>query len=147
MGSPNNTFGASNMAQDSQIRHHLGSWSFHVDSWANAPNMKVLLIRYEDMKSAALDTFTKAIEFLQIEASQDEIQLAIDNAKIEKLQQIEEQSVFKERPTKVARFFRKGIVGDWEAGLSSDQVRKLTRDHAVVMNKHGYLQESLIEFF
>lgn len=147
MSNPDNAFCDTGFGQASQVRHLLGSWSTHVQSWAKAQGMNVLLIRYEDMKITPMETFAKAIEFLKIEASQEELALAIENAKIEKLQHLESQSGFKERPAKVERFFRKGIIGDWESKLTSAQIRRIVRDHAIVMQEHGYLNESLIDFF
>lgn len=147
LGDPNAAFCDTNFGQASQIRHKLGSWSSHVESWMKATDIQVLPIRYEDMKFSPMETFAKALDFLKIKASPEELALAIENAKIEKLQRLEEQSGFKERPAKVARFFRKGIVGDWELQLSSAQIRRLVRDHAVIMQKYDYLDESLVNFF
>ncbi len=147
LGDQNSAFCDTHFGQSSQVRHQLGSWSTHVESWMTAPDLNVHLIRYEDMKLAPMDVFTKALEFLQIKASPEEIELAIENAKIEKLQHLEEQSGFKERPAKVERFFRKGIVGDWENQLSSEQIRRIIRDQAIVMHKYNYLDESIIDFF
>lgn len=147
MGDKNNAYSNSPFTQSSQIRHKLSSWSAHVESWNTAKELNVLCIRYEDMKASPQATFSKAMDFLQIKASEEEIALAIDNANIDKLKELEKKSGFKERPANVETFFRKGIVGDWEKSLTSEQVRHLVRDHAVVMNQYGYLNDELVDFF
>ena len=134
-------------AQLSQVRHYLSSWSLHVKSWTTAKNLNLLILRYEDMKTSPIDAFTKAMKFLQIETTQEQIQLAIDNAQIEKLQQLEEKFGFKEKPPKVGRFFRKGIVDDWKQELTSEQISTIVANHAIVMNKFGYLHQGLIDYF
>lgn len=147
LGNPETTYCNNPFEQSSQVRHQLCSWSLHVESWTTAKDLNLLVLRYEDMKNAPLDTFTKAMKFLRIEATSEQIQKAIDNANIEKLQEIEKKSGFKERPPKVEHFFRKGVIDDWKQELNSDQIRKIVGDHAVVMNKFGYMNETLIKYF
>jgi hypothetical protein len=146
MANYNLAYGASPFEQGSQIRHKLGSWSHHVESWQEAP-ANVLTIRYEDMKMNPLDTFSKAMDFLQIEVSEENVAKAIDNASMEKLKHLEETKGFKERPAKVQSFFRKGVMDDWKENLTSDQIKQIVRQHAGVMDKFGYLDEELIEYF
>jgi aryl sulfotransferase len=125
--------------QHNQLRQWLLSWSLHVQSWVTAQDINVLVLRYEDMKEHPLRTFTKAVEFLQLESSQVDITKALDNAHIEKLQQQEEALGFSEKPAKVARFFRKGIIGDWRNMLTPAQVKQIIYDHGDMMRQYGYL--------
>ena len=125
--------------QHNQLRQWLLSWSLHVHSWVSVQDINVLVLRYEDMKQNSLDTFTKAIAFLGLDVSQDVIQQALDNASIEKLQQQEVQSGFNEKPARVQRFFRKGIVGDWQQTLTPTQINRVISDHGEMMQRHGYL--------
>lgn len=125
--------------QHNQLRQWLLSWSLHVNSWATVQDINVLMIRYEDMKLNTLATFTKAIEFLQLGSSQEDIQRALANASIEKLQQQEVHSGFNEKPAKVGRFFRKGIVGDWQETLTPGQINRIVSDHGEMMQQFGYL--------
>lgn len=144
---PDLTYGNGIFGIKEQIRHFLGSWSFHVESWTSAPNLNILTIRYEDMKAFPFDTFSKAMAFLKIDVTEKDLNIAIEEARFEKLQSLEEKTEFREKPVKVERFFRKGIVGDWQATLTSGQIKRIVSSHAVVMQKHGYLDESLIEYF
>lgn len=127
--------------QHNQLRQWLLSWSLHVDSWVNAKEINVLVIRYEDMKNNPLPTFTTAIDFLKIQASQEELARALEHASIDKLQQQENESGFREKPAKVQRFFRKGIVGDWKNTLTPAQVKQIIHDHGDMMKQYGYLGE------
>ena len=127
--------------QHNQLRQWLLSWSLHVQSWVTAKDIKVLVLRYEDMKQKPMPTFTKAIEFLQLGSSQADIARALDSASIDKLQQQEDALGFSEKPAKVHRFFRKGIVGDWRNTLTPTQVNQIIHDHGDMMQQYGYLDE------
>ena len=139
MGNKKFAFCKGKHRQHNQLRQWLLSWSLHAQSWATAQDINVLMLRYEDMKQNPLATFTKAIEFLQLDSSQDDIKRALSNASIEKLQQQEAQSGFNEKPAKVGRFFRKGIVGDWQNTLTPAQINQIINDHGEMMQQHGYL--------
>lgn len=91
------------------------------------------------MKNNPLPTFTRAFEFLRLGSSQADIARALDNANIDKLQQQEDVSGFSEKPAKVGRFFRKGIVDDWRNTLTPAQVYQIIQDHSGIMQRYGYL--------
>lgn len=147
MGAQQHAYSGSIIEQAHQIRHRLCSWSEHVESWQNAPKLNLLTIRYEDMKTDPLDTFSRAMRFLTISFTEDAIRRAIDNASMEKLKHIEKTKGFKERPAKVATFFRKGTIDDWKENLSAEQIRKIIKQHAAVMHQFEYLDEALIDYF
>lgn len=138
MGNKKNAFCKNKHKQHEQLRQWLLSWSDHVRSWTTA-EINVLVIRYEDMKQNTLATFTKAFEFLQLDPVQVNLIRALDNASIEKLQQQEKQFGFRERPSNVDSFFRKGVVGDWRDTLTPKQVERIIYDHGEVMQQYGYL--------
>lgn len=139
MGNETFAFCKNQYRQHNQLRQWLLSWSLHVQSWVSAQDIEVLVLRYEDMKEHPLPTFKKAIAFLRLDSSETDIENALDNARIEKLQQQEDASGFSEKPAKVARFFRKGIVGDWKNTLTSAQIDRIIRDHGDMMQCYGYL--------
>ena len=139
MGNEKFAFCNGKYKQHNQLRQWLLSWSLHVQSWVLARDIKTLVLRYEDMKQNPLPTFTKAVEFLRLGSSQAEIARALDNASIDKLQQQEDESGFSEKPTKVDRFFRKGIVGDWRNTLTPAQIDQIIHDHGDMMQRYGYL--------
>lgn len=124
-----------------QLRQHLLSWSKHVKSWQSATNIRVLLLRYEDMLFSPMVTFRKAMDFLHINVADADLQQAIDNASFKKLQKHEMDVGFKEKSRVSNQFFRKGIAGDWEATLNEQQVQTIISNHAEVMFQHGYLDQ------
>jgi Sulfotransferase domain len=122
-----------------QLRQWLLSWSEHVSSWADAPNINKKIVRYEDMKHTPIETFTQIASFLELPNDKESITTALEHCKIEKLQAQEAQSSFREKAAKSERFFRKGIVGDWQNTLTDQQVKTIIKDHRVIMQRFGYL--------
>ena len=139
MGNKEYAFCQGKYRQHNQLRQRLLSWSLHVQSWVTAKDLNLLVLRYEDMMLDPLATFTKAVQFLQLNFSPNDIAQALDHSKIERLQQLEKESGFREKPAKMAQFFRKGVVGDWINTLTSVQIKQIIADHAPVMAEYGYL--------
>lgn len=139
MGDPSYVFCGSHKKQQNQLRQQLLSWSMHVKSWTELSNINTLVIRYEDMKLNALYTFTRASQFLNLEADAEDIQHALACSNIERLQLLENNQGFREKPAKTKHFFRKGIVGDWKNTLTARQVDQLIQDHGEVMALYGYI--------
>lgn len=124
-----------------QLRQHLYSWSEHVQSWLDASHSNKLFVRYEDMKLRPFTTFTKIATFLELPHDEPSIKIAINNSEIKQLQAQEEANTFKEKSSGAERFFRKGIVGDWQETLTSRQVNQIVNDHGRLMNHFGYLDD------
>ncbi len=139
MGKPHYAFCKGRSMQYHQLRQQLLSWSDHVQSWTLTKNIPCLVIRYEDMTSHPLTTFTCAVQFLQIEASPARIAQALADASMERLQKLEQTSGFSEKPAKTQHFFRKGIVGDWKNTLNHRQIDQIIQDHGETMRDYGYL--------
>jgi aryl sulfotransferase len=124
-----------------QLRQKLLSWSNHVLSWVDQAPFPVFMIRYEDMKSHPLETFTKAIRFAELECTAAQIQKAIDSSSFDVVQGQEEVKGFREKSPASSRFFRKGQVGSWREELSEEQANKIVQDHREVMRRFGYLDD------
>lgn len=122
-----------------QLRQRLLSWSGHVLSWADAPGLNKLIVRYEDMKQNSVATFSSMASFLELPHDKKSVTEALEHCKIEKLQAQEAASPFRERAAKSKSFFRKGLVGDWKNTLTDKQVNILINDHRSVMQRFGYL--------
>jgi hypothetical protein len=123
----------------SQLRQQLLSWSEHVTSWVDAPNIDKYIVRYEDMKQSPLETFTRIALFLGVSKDEKSILAALEHCSMENLQAQESLSPFKEKVPHAKKFFRKGIVGDWQTTLSATQIEKIICDHRNVMQRFGYL--------
>lgn len=122
-----------------QLRQKLLTWSLHVESWAQAAEIPIFLVKYEDMKLEPVKTFTAAVRFIGLECTDEQIARAIELSDFDKLKAEEEQKGFKERPYKTTSFFRAGTVGDWRNHLSNEQRDQLVNDHEATMRKFGYL--------
>ena len=146
-----------------QVFQFLGTWSQHALSWLEAPEMKIRLIRYEDMFQRPKETFKGLLDFLDLPDEPERCDKAISFSSFESLSKQEVSTGFVEAiPAKdhaafmgkeVAdipetasfqgerrvRFFRKGRIGLWREELSSDQVMRIIKNHRTVMEMHGYL--------
>jgi hypothetical protein len=121
-----------------QLRQKLGSWSEHVKSWVDRSGLPILVLRFEDMKSLPLPTFTRAVKFLDLEYPQSAIEKAIELSSFDRLQKQEVKHGFRERSHAASSFFRKGIIGDWRNNLAPDQVERIIKNHAETMRRYGY---------
>ncbi len=143
MANPNFTLASNRKRFNNQLCQTLSSWSGHVESWlAGIDNHNVFIIKYEDMLKNPQQTFSDAVNFLQLPYSSDQIRSAIQNSEFYKLQKLEQSHGFRERPEKSRLFFRKGTVGTWQDTLSESQIEMVINEHATVMRRLGYLSES-----
>lgn len=142
MADPAMGFCRSRNRLDHQVRQRLLGWSQHVQSWVQAPGLKVEVIRYEDMLAAPLDTFTRAARFLGLPDDPERVGKAIRFSDFSELARQEAEKGFRERPAGAAQFFRRGQSGDWRSRLSTSQVERLIADHGEVMRQFGYLDGS-----
>jgi aryl sulfotransferase len=122
-----------------QLRQKLLSWSGHVLSWVDQTSFPVCLLRYEDMKSLPLETFTKAVRFAGLDHTRDQIQMALGFSSFDIVQKLEEAEGFQEKSPSAKRFFRKGKVGSWREELNDRQAQQIVHDHREVMRRFGYL--------
>jgi len=138
MNDPTSTFAGRNDRLHNQLRQWLWTWSQFNQSWMQAPIPK-MVVRYEDMKQAPFDTFTKIATFLKLPNDSDNVARAIEQCQIENLQEQEKSKPFKERSAKAKSFFRKGVVGDWQNKLTEEQVKTVIDAHRPLMEELGYL--------
>ncbi len=141
MGNSQQTFYGGSNRLFNQLRQHLYSWSEHAQSWLDAPFDNKLFVRYEDMKLRPFATFTKMAKFLELPSDEVSVKRAVNNSEIKQLQAQEEANMFKEKSNQAERFFRKGIVGDWQEILTPRQVNQIINDHGRLMTHFGYLDD------
>ncbi|MDD5598011.1 MAG: sulfotransferase domain-containing protein [Victivallaceae bacterium] len=139
MNNPQFALAASQHTLPAQLRQILLTWSGHVRSWIDSP-VRVLVVRYEDMKFDTFNTFRKAVEFIGLDKSGEEIKDAIRKSSFDVLQKQEIRNGFKEKSPKAELFFRKGKVGDWHNHLNASQVDALINCHSELMKLFGYLE-------
>jgi len=124
-----------------QVPQRLLSWSEHVTSWLDAPGLLREVIRYEDMKSHPLKTFTQAAMFLELPTTPERIEKAVRFSDIRELQKQETEKGFRERPKRASRFFRKGAAGDWKNTLTPEQISRIIQNHFAVMRRFHYIDD------
>jgi aryl sulfotransferase len=122
-----------------QLHQKLLSWGNHVRSWVDEPDLNVHVVRYEDMLSASIPTFTAIVRFAGLETDAARITKALDFSSFDRLQGLELETGFRERSPKAQAFFRKGVSGDWRQTLGEDQITQLIAAHRDVMRRFGYL--------
>lgn len=141
MGNEEFAFCKSEDALSNQLRQKLLTWSKHVESFEKATEIPVHIIRYEDMKLEPIRTFAEAIKFIGLDYSEEQLKEAILKSDFKKLKDDEDKNGFKEKPSKVKSFFRKGEIGDWGNHLTKEQINKLIADHKEVMRRFGYIDK------
>jgi hypothetical protein len=122
-----------------QLRQELLSWSAHAESWTSQDKFPLLVIRYEDMLSDTLAAFTKAVAFLGIDASGEQIKHAIEASSFSRLQQMEKDRGFREKNWQSQQFFRSGTMGNWKKELTPGQIERVINANHDMMKRYGYL--------
>jgi hypothetical protein len=123
-----------------QLRQNLSSWSGHVKSWTEDSGLPLLVMRYEDMKAGPVETFARAVSFLGLHFTLQDIEAALERASFARLKQQEEEKGFSEKSAASPSFFRKGDVGDWKNVLTREQVNRIVEAHGEMMGRFGYLE-------
>ncbi len=123
-----------------QLPQPLGSWSGHVRSWLEQPDLSVHLVRYEDLHADPAATLAAIARHLGLAPPAHVVDAAVDAASFPRLQAQEAAEGFGERPAGAsAPFFRSGRPGDWRNHLTAVQVDRLQDRHGPVMQRIGYL--------
>jgi len=116
----------------------LGSWSDHVKGWAEAKDIPVMVVRYEDMLKNPYQAFQAVLRHIGLPVKREQLEKAIQFSNFEVLQQQEEKNGFKEAVKTQELFFRSGKSEQWKTELNEDQVAQILQDHGRVMKKFGY---------
>ena len=141
MINPDFTLSAEPLRLHEQLPQRLLTWSGHVLSWADAPGIRVHIVRYEDMKLRPLETFTEAVHFLRFQYDRQNIQTAIELSSFDELKRQEQAHGFREKYLGDRPFFHKGKIGSWRQVLTADQAKRIVCDHRDVMGRFGYLDK------
>jgi aryl sulfotransferase len=142
MAKPDFAFAKSRKGLSQQLRQKLLSWSAHVASWVDAEGINKLVVRYEDMRLQPLNTFTNMATFLELPNDEASVASALASCDMERLQAQESEKSFKEKSSRAEKFFRKGIVGDWQNTLTDEQVQRVVDTQAEMMHRFGYLDDA-----
>lgn len=142
MGDPSMTLGGGSREQ---LLQHLGDWSDHYRSWTSQTEIPVCVVRYEDLRADTAAALSRIAVFAGIEESDFTMTIndAVDAARFERLQKIEDEKGFSEKPVGAARFFRSGRSGEGKEALTADQQRDIRNRHADLMRELNYLEGEL----
>ena len=128
--------------RDTQLPQPLKSWSNHVLSWVDASDLNVHVMRYEDMRTQPLETFTAMTQHLNIKCKEEHIHKALAFSDFKRLKNQEKKKGFGENPMSNKAFFRSGRTGGWRDVLTDSQVERLISDHRAIMRRFGYIDQS-----
>ena len=117
------------------------NWMLSYKSWKSFKGVPSLFIKYEDLISDPINTFSSIIYLLSrntnIDYDQKKIEDILELIKFENLQELEIKKGFEESMS--GRFFRSGKVDTWKNVLSKNQVSKIENKFGDVMKELGYL--------
>jgi len=142
MGEADFAFVSNPRSLHTQLRQRLLTWSGHVTSWVDEPDLRVQVVRYEDLKADTAAAFCGVLRFCGLDEDPVRVEKAVRFSTFEQAQKQESEHGFGERMPESAAFFRKGQVGNWREELTPELVQKLISDHAAVMRRFGYLDEN-----
>ena len=119
-----------------------GTWSDHYNSWKTYNSRKILIIKYEDLISDTLNTFSKIVNYLseitEIKFDKDKIKYSIKKTSFESLSQLEKEEGFEEKG-KGKSFFRKGKIGSWKDELCKELSREIEFKFKKEMSELNYI--------
>lgn len=127
----------------SQLPQLISDWSTHVLGWLEADQLRVHVVRYEDLLDDPVPTLGAAARFLSLECDEAGLGLAVEAASFEALQREEREHGFREKPRGMQAFFRKGKAGGWREALTREQAERLLDAHGDVMRRLGYETDGL----
>lgn len=134
LNSPTAILGVSSSRVPRQLPQPLSDWSGHVRGWLDESDLRIHVVRYEDLPGA----FAGVLEFLGQPPDASRLEKAIRYSRIEELQSQERAKGFKEgereRP-----FFRQGRSGAWRHVLTPSQTARIESTHAHQMQRFAYV--------
>ncbi len=120
----------------------MGTWSSNYNSWRYYQEKKIHLVRYEDMIKKPENTFLKILKYLNLFLSfnidESKIKKAIQDTSFQNLREMENKAGFKELGSG-DKFFRKGIIGDWEQTLNPQMIRNIETNFQKEMRELDYI--------
>lgn len=124
------------------VNHVIGSWSTHVESWANMAERaqgKVIVLRYEDLLEKPAKHFAKAAKLIGLGQDKTRIDRAVRHTSFQTMSALERKHGFVEAVDEKTRFFFKGRANQWRETLTREQVQRIVDDHRGQMARFKYL--------
>ena len=124
-----------------------GNWRSHVESWIDSPlaeKGKLLLVKYENLRTETEATLNTIVEFLGCQPGTGAIQTAVEKNSLQQMKKKEQEAketIFKSYP-KDFRFVRRGSVGGWREDLTAAQIRLVEESAGSLLGRLGYSASS-----
>ncbi len=129
------------MPQVEQFPQWLGRWDGHVQSWVDQDEVRLELLRYEDMLADPTSCLRRILQTIGLEADPMSVQRAVAQCEFSQLAKSEQRTGFVERPAQAAKFFRSGTAGGWRQALTPEQSDRIALEFGAVMRRFGYLDD------
>ncbi len=126
-------------ANSRTVMQFLGDWSGHVKGWTRTRDFPLLVLRYEDLLSDPQACFARVLRLIGAPLDARVLAQATRFSSFEVLAAQEAAAGFREKGGAQARFFRRGVSGQWRDELAGDIVERINADHGAVMKRYGYL--------
>ena len=127
---------------------YLSSWANHFKSWKNTNEFKTLFIRYEDLESDKLNSFSKIVNFIDelrsdnSKINQKKLVNSINSTNFSNLRNKEEREGFSEsvysKTGQKKNFFNLGFNNRWQKILPKNILLKLNNAFQHELNDLGY---------
>lgn len=125
--------------QKSQVRQLIGSWQAHTRSWIDRKAYRVHLVKYENMHSAPVQTFSGILSAMGFQVDAVKVAAAVHSCRMPALQAQELKRAFREKsPKATAPFFRHGVTGEGVTELNPALVDKIRNYNGEMMRRLGY---------
>jgi len=123
----------------------MGSWSEHLVSWIDEPAGPRLLVRYEDMRADPHGVLRSILEFLDVEASDEQVERAVVGASFDRLKAKEDRDGFAAKPVGGGRMFREGRTGEGREALDEELQDRIVESCGAAMKQLGYRADGGID--
>ncbi len=139
---PDATLAPSHGGLSDQLRQYTGDWSHHVTSWVDRSDLRLHLVRYEDLRADPLGAFAAIVRFCGLKLDEATAAKAVAFSDFRELQQQEQRGGFRERlPSANGLFFRQGQAGAWRRELPAELVARVIETQGPTMRRFGYLDD------
>ena len=122
--------------------HGYGTWGRHVRGWLDsplAPEGKLLVIRFEDLRRNPEESLTRMVQFVGSPAGAEQIRAALANNSVDQMRNKEVRSrTLIQSTTEVGRFVRKGAVQGWRNVLTPAQLQLFEQHAGKELAQMGY---------
>lgn len=124
------------------LEPYLLRWDRHVMEWLRrAERQPVLFVKFEEMKRDSYQVLKKAVDFIGLPCSEDEIRLAVQRGDFKSMRKEEMDhgaAPYSGTKGEGGFFVRKGTVDGWKEELTSESAEKIAGEFSDVMRRMQY---------